>query len=101
MREVTSFFNFIHTDEFSSQFISSWTFEQNSSSLVELPSDELAILQIYRTAKIQLDGLLPNTANLTIMSLTCHSKLVAVTQSTETFVQPVGGFVLGRRSNGW
>ena len=88
MREVTSFFNFIQTDEFSSQLISGWTFEQNSSSLVEIPSDELAFLQIYRTAKIQLDGLLPNTANLSLMSSTCHSKLVAVTQSTELFVQP-------------
>ena len=55
---------------------------------MELPSDEFAILQLYRTAKIQLSGLLPNIANLTLMCFTCHNKLVAVTQSTELFVQP-------------
>ena len=88
MREVTSFFNFIQTDEFSSQSISSLTFDQNRSSLMELPSDEFAILQLYRTAKIQLGGLLPNIATLTLMSFTCHNKLVAVTQGTESFVQP-------------
>ena len=55
---------------------------------MELPSDEFAILQFYRTIKIQLGGLLPNIANLTLMSFTCHNQLVAVTQSTELFVQP-------------
>ena len=51
-------------------------------------SNLFAILQLYRTAKIQLGGLRPNIANLTLMSFTCHNKLVAVTQSTELFVQP-------------
>ena len=55
---------------------------------MELPNDEFAILQFYRTAKIQLGGLLPNIANLTLMSFTCHKNLAAVTQSTELIVQP-------------
>ena len=70
---------------------------------MELPSDEFVFfLQLYRTAKIQLGGLVPNIASLTLMSFTCHNKIVAVTQSTELFIcsTPGGGFVLGRRSNG-
>ena len=35
-----------------------------------------------------MGALLPNIVNLTLMSSTCVNKLVAVTQSTELFVQP-------------
>ena len=55
---------------------------------MKLPSDEFAIFQFYRTAKIQLGGLLQNFANMTIKSFTCYNNLVAVPQSTELFVQP-------------
>ena len=55
---------------------------------MELLGDEFASLQLYRAAKIQLGGLLPNIANLTLVSFICHNKIVAVTQSTELFVQP-------------
>ena len=55
---------------------------------MELPSDEFATLQLQRIVKIQLGGLLPNIAKLPLMSIGCLNKLVAITQSTELFVQP-------------
>ena len=54
---------------------------------MEISSDEMSLLQLYRTAKKQLGGMLPNLANLTLMSITPQNGMVAITQSTELFAQ--------------
>ena len=54
---------------------------------MEISSDEMSLLQLYRTAKMQLGGMLPNLANLTLMSITPQNGMVAITQSTELFAQ--------------
>ena len=54
---------------------------------MQISSDEMSLLQLYRTAKMQLGGMLPNLANLTLMSITPQKGMVAITQSTELFAQ--------------
>ena len=54
---------------------------------MQISSDEMSLLQLYRTAKMQLGGMLPNLANLTLMSIKPQNGMVAITQSTELFAQ--------------
>ena len=54
---------------------------------MEISSDEMSLLELYRTAKMQLEGMLPNLANLTLMSITQQNGMVAITQSTELYAQ--------------
>ena len=54
---------------------------------MEISSDEMSLLQLYRTVKMQLGGMLPDLANLTLMSITPQNGMVAITQSTELFAQ--------------
>ena len=41
-------------------------------------SDEMSLLQLYRTAKMQLGWMIPNLANLTLMSITPQNGMVAL-----------------------
>ena len=54
---------------------------------MEISSNEMSLLQLYRTAKMQLGGMLPNLVNLTLLSITPQNGMVAITQSTELFAQ--------------